>query len=157
NQFTYNLSIPYTDDQFTGRLDHNFSDRSRLMLRYMYDDNRYINNDALLVFNSAYDWATHNVALSHQYTFSPNSTNTATVTFARNTFIRSPLATGKDESWESLGCVSCVVVHPSSVATDWNISITGGVGIRSSTAFFSYMQNFQFIDSFNKNIGNHLL
>ncbi len=157
NLFNYNASIPYTDDQFTGRLDHNFSDRNRLMLRYLYDDYRYNNNDALLNFNSVYDWATHNAAISHQFTFSPTATNIATFTFNRNTFIRSPLPTGKAESWAALGCISCVVTHPDSVPTDWTISITGGVGIRSSTAFLSYMQNEQFIDSFSKTIGNHLL
>ena len=157
NALTYNLSIPYIDDQFTGRLDHNFSDRNHLMLRYFFDDFRYTNNDALIDFNSAYNWATHNAAISHQYTFSPTTTNTATLTFNRNTFIRSPNKTGKAESWAALGCVSCVVVHPDDVPTDWNISISGGVGIRSSTAFYSYMQNYQFIDSFNKNIGGHLL
>ncbi len=41
--------------------------------------------------------------------------------------------------------------------TDWNLSVTNGVGIRSSTDFNSYMQNYEFIDSFNKTIGNHLL
>ena len=156
-QLTYNLSIPYIDDQFTGRVDHNLNDHSRLMLRYFLDDTHYTNNDALLVFNSAYNWVTHNAALSHTYTFGPTATNTATFTYNRNTFIRSPLKTGKDETWAALGCLSCIVVHPDSVPTDWNISINGGVGIRSSTAFFSYMQNFQLIDSFNKNIGNHLL
>ena len=53
--------------------------------------------------------------------------------------------------------MSCVVTHPDSVPTDWTLSITGGVGIRSSTAFLSYMQNEQFIDSFSKTAGNHLL
>jgi Carboxypeptidase regulatory-like domain len=157
NQFNYNVSIPYTDDQFNGRLDHNLSDRSRLMLRYFYDDYRYNNNDALLNFNSVYDWATQNAAVSHQFILSPTATNIATFTFNRNTFIRSPLPTGKDESWAALGCVSCVVTHPDSVPTDWTISIASGVGIRSSTAFLSYMQNEQFIDSFSKNLGNHLL
>ena len=68
NRYSYNVSLPYTDDQFTGRLDHNFSARSRLMLRYFYDDYRYNNNDALLNFNSVYDWATQNAAISHQFT-----------------------------------------------------------------------------------------
>jgi hypothetical protein len=157
NQFNYNVSIPYTDDQFNGRLDHNLSDRSRLMLRYFYDDYRYNNNDALRNFNSVYDWATQNAAVSHQFILSPTATNIATFTFNRNTFIRSPLPTGKDESWAALGCLSCVVTHPDSVPTDWTISIASGVGIRSSTAFLSYMQNEQFIDSFSKNLGNHLL
>ncbi|WP_031500541.1 TonB-dependent receptor [Bryobacter aggregatus] len=157
NQLTYNLSIPYSGDQFTGRLDHNLNERSRLMLRYFLDDTGYRNNDALLSFNSAYNWVTHNATLSHQYTFNPTTTNTATFTFNRNTFIRSPLTTPGAANWAALGCVSCVEVHPSSVPTDWNLSVTGGVGIRSSTAFLSYMQNFQFVDSFSKTMGNHLL
>ncbi len=157
NQLTYNLSIPYTDDQFTGRIDHNFSDRSRIMVRYFFDDNHYNNADSLIAFQSTYDWPTHNAAISHQYTFSPTATNTATVTFNRNTFIRSPLPTPAAPDWASLGCVSCVVVHPPSVPTDWSLSVSGGIGVRSSDAYFSYMQNFQFIDSFNKSIGNHLL
>jgi len=130
NQFNYTLSIPYTDDQGTGRLDYNFSDRSRLMLRYLYDDYRYLNNDALLAFNSGYDWATHNAAISHQFSFNATTNNIATFTFNRNTFIRSPLATDP-ASWAAMGCVSCVVLHPDSVPTDWNLSVTGGVGIRS--------------------------
>ena len=157
NQLTYNLSIPYTDDQFTGRLDHNFNDRSRVMARYFYDDNRYNNADSLIAFQSTYDWPSHNAAISHQYTFSPTATNAATLTFNRNTFIRSPLATPAAADWASLGCISCVVVHPPSVPTDWSISVSGGFGVRSSDAFLSYMQNFQFIDSFNKSLGNHLL
>jgi hypothetical protein len=157
NRYSYTASLPYTDNQFTGRLDHNLSSRSRLMLRYFYDDYRYNNNDALLNFNSVYDWATQNAAISHQFTLNATTTNTATFTFNRNTFIRAPLPTGKHESWEALGCVSCVVTHPDSVPTDWTLSITGGVGIRSSTAFLSYMQNEQFIDSFSKSAGNHLL
>ncbi len=96
NTLTYNLSIPYSDDQFIGRLDHNFSDRNRVMLRYFLDDNHYLNNDALQVFNSDYDWVTHNAALSHQFIFNPTTTNTATFTFNRNTFIRSPLPTSPD-------------------------------------------------------------
>ena len=156
NTLSYNLSIPYTDDQFVGRFDHNLSDRSRLMLRYFYDDNRYLNNDALLAFNSAYDWATHSATLSHTFTLSPTTNNIATFTFNRNTFIRSPLATGPDKNWASLGCVSCVELHPTAIPTDWNISVNNGVGIRSSTAFFSYMQNFQFIDTLSKSVGNHL-
>src|ERR1019366_663978 len=122
----------------------------------LYDDNRYQNNDALLNFNSVYDWATHNAAISHQFAFNATTNNIATVTFNRNTFIRSPLPTNP-VSWAAMGCVSCVVLHPASVATDWNLSVTGGVGIRSSTAFLSYTQNEQFIDSFNKSVGNHLL
>ena len=157
NTLTYSLSIPYHDDQFIGRLDHDFSERNHIMLRYFFDDNRYLNNDALLVFNSNYDWVTHNVALSHQFVLNPTTTNTATLTFNRNTFIRSPLPTAPDPTWGSLGCVSCVVLHPPSVPTDWNISVTNGIGIRSSTDFNSYMQNYEFIDSFNKSAGNHLM
>jgi hypothetical protein len=157
NLFGYTISIPYTDDQGTGRLDYNLSDRSHFMLRYFYDDYRYLNNDALLSFNSAYDWATHNVALSHQFTLNATTTNIATFTFNRNTFIRSPLPTGKDEDWTALGCLSCVVTHPASIPTEWTVSVTGGIGIRSSTAFLSYMQNEQFEDSFSKSIGDHLL
>ena len=156
NTFTYNLPIPYHDDQFIGRLDHNLSDRHKLMLRYFLDDTHNLNNDALLVFNSEYNWVTHNAALSDQFVLSPTTTNTATLTFSRNTFIRAPLPT-TPASWADLGCISCVVLHPPTVPTDWNISITSGVGIRSSTDFNSYMQNWEFIDSFNKNIGNHLL
>ena len=156
NQFNYTASIPYTDDQGTGRLDYNFSDRSHLMLRYLYDDYRYLNNDALLAFNSGYDWATHNAAISYQYSFNATTTNFATFVFNRNTFIRAPLATDP-ASWAALGCVSCIVTHPAGVPTDWNLSVTGGVGIRSSTAFLSYMQNEEFVDSFSKSIGNHLL
>ena len=126
------------------------------MLRYLYDDDHYTNNDALLDFNSDFDWATQNVAFSDTYTFNPTTTNIATFTFNRNTFIRAPLPSGANLTWDALGCVSCVVTQPARIPTNWTVGITGGVSIRSSTPYISYMQNEQFEDSFSKSVGNQL-
>jgi hypothetical protein len=158
NAYAYNLSIPQDDNQGVGKLDQLIGDNHRISLRYFFDDFYRINNDGLLLFNSQFNWATHNATLNDTHTFSPNVTNVATITFNRNTFIRSPLDTPAGaSSWAELGCVSCPQLAPPGIPEHWNVSINNGFGVRSSTGFFSYMQNLQVIDNLSVVRGGHLL
>lgn len=153
--FSYNLSLPTEEDQYTVKLDHNFTDNNRFSGRYFYSDYRVNFNHSLPAFNSNNNWSTHNVTLTDTHVFSPNIVNNATYTLARNTFIRSPLPTAGAADWAALGCVSCVplAVNP----TDWAINIQNGLGLRVNTAFFSYMMNYQFIDTLTVTKGNHTM
>ena len=156
NFYSYNFSVPLTDDQFTMKLDHSFSNSNKASLRWFYDDNRRLQNEALESFNSEFNWTTHNATLNDTHIFSPTVVNNFTFTLNRNTFIRGPLA-NKVSNWDTLGCVSCPYLAPSSVAPDWQVQIANGFGVRVSTAFFSYMQNYQLVDNLSVTKGNHLI
>ncbi|PYX61128.1 MAG: hypothetical protein DMG76_00380, partial [Acidobacteria bacterium] len=78
-------------------------------------------NAALPAFNSANNWVTHNATLNDTQIFGPGLVNTANFTFARNTFIRSPLVTSPAKNWAELGCKSCISLSPPGVPTDWAI------------------------------------
>ena len=106
--------------------------------------------------NSEFNWATHNATINDTHTFSPNVTNVATITFNRNTFIRSPARPG----WRQVmgrSRLRCVQLAPPSVPEHWNFSISNGFGMRSSTNFLSYMQNVQCVDTLSAVAANHLL
>ncbi|MBC7928540.1 MAG: TonB-dependent receptor, partial [Bryobacteraceae bacterium] len=158
NSFGYNLSIPQTDNQGVAKFDQMIGDKHRFSLRYFFDDYFRLNNDGLLDFNSQFNWATHNATINDTHTFSPNVTNVATITFNRNTFIRSPLPTPSGaSSWAELGCRSCPQLAPAGVPEHWNVAINNGFNVRSSTAFFSYMQNWQGIDNLSIVKDQHLI
>ncbi|MBC7925935.1 MAG: TonB-dependent receptor, partial [Bryobacteraceae bacterium] len=158
NSFGYNLSIPQTDNQGVAKFDQMIGDKHRFSLRYFFDDYFRLNNDGLLDFNSQFNWATHNATINDTHTFSPNVTNVATITFNRNTFIRSPLSTPAGaSSWAELGCRSCPQLAPAGVPEHWNVAINNGFNVRSSTAFFSYMQNWQGIDNLSIVKDQHLI
>ncbi len=153
--FSYNLSLPTEEDQYTLKLDHAFSDNNRASLRYFYSDYRVNFNHSLPAFNSNNNWSTHNITLTDSHVFSPTIVNNATYTVARNTFIRSPLPTEGAADWGALGCTSCVplAVNPA----DWAIAIQNGLNLRVNTAFFSYMMNYQFVDTLTITKGNHTM
>src|SRR5712692_4554196 len=83
---------------------HSFSSANKLNLRYFWDDFTVRQNAALPAFNSANNWVTHNATLNDTHIFSPAVVNTFNFTFARNTFIRSPLVTSPAKNWADLGC-----------------------------------------------------
>ncbi len=157
NILAYNVSLPTEEDQYTMKLDHSFSDKNKASLRYLYSDYRINFNHTLPDFNSRNNWSTHNVTLNDSHIFSPTVVNNATFTFARNTFIRSPLPTTGAKDWAALGCGGCVSLAPPGNPTDWSINVQNGFNARINTAFFSYMQNYQFIDTLTVTKNNHLL
>ncbi len=156
NFYSYNFSVPLVDDQVTMKLDHSFGTKNKASLRWFYDDNRRLQNEALESFNSEFNWTTHNATLNDTHLFSPNVVNSFTFTLNRNTFIRGPLANNVS-NWDALGCVSCPYLAPSSVPPDWQVQIANGFGVRVSTAFYSYMQNYQVVDNLSLTKGNHLM
>ena len=85
--------IPTTNDQYVVRVDHTLFEGNRLTARYFYDNFARENNAALLAFNSENRWRTKNFTLSDSHTFGSRVVNTATVTYAKNPFVRSPLST----------------------------------------------------------------
>ena len=139
--------IPTTNDQFVVRVDHTLFEGNRLTARYFYDNFARENNAALLAFNSENRWRTKNFTLSDSHTFGSRVVNTATVTYAKNPFVRSPLSTPDAKDWTALGCVSCNPTSPPGEPTDWNVSIARGLNVRVDTAFQSYMTNLHVVDT----------
>ncbi len=157
NIAVYQLSLPTNDAQLAMKIDHSFSTANRVSLRYFWDDFTVRQNAALPAFNSANNWVTHNATLNDTHVFRPSVVNTFNFTFARNTFIRSPLVTSPAKNWADLGCKSCVSLSPPGVPTDWAINISGGLNLRVNTNYFSYMQNYQYSDTLSITRGNHLI
>jgi TonB dependent receptor len=78
------------------------------------------------------------------------------LTIARNTFIRGPQVTNPP-TWAALGCTGCIPLAPPDVPTDWAVSVANGLSLRVPTNYFSYMMNYQFIDTVSWTKSNHLL
>jgi hypothetical protein len=156
NIAVYQLSLPTNDGQLAMKLDHAISSANKMSLRYFWDDFTVRQNAALPAFNSANNWVTHNATLNDTHIFTPAVVNTFNFTFARNTFIRSPLVTSPAKNWADLGCKSCVSLSPPGVPTDWALSISSGLSLRVNTNYFSYMQNYQYSDTLSITRRNHL-
>jgi hypothetical protein len=156
NIYSYNLSVPTNDNQVVTKIDHSFSNANKFSIRYFWDDTFNVQNTVVPAFNSQNNWVTHNGTVNDTHIFTPRLVNVATVTVARNTFIRSPLVTNPAD-FAALGCQSCIPLSPPSVPTDWAVSVAGGIGLRVPRNYFSYMMNYQFVDTVSWTLGNHLL
>jgi hypothetical protein len=156
NLLSFNKPLATNEAQVTAKLDHSLSGKDKLSIRYFWDDSYTELNAGLPQMNSGNDWPTHNGTINETHIFTPNLVNAATVTIARNTFIRGPLKTDP-ATWADLGCKSCVSLVPPSIPTDWSISINNGIGLRVPTNFLSYMMNYQFIDTLSWTKNKHLL
>jgi hypothetical protein len=157
NIYNYNISLPTNDNQVVAKVDHSFSNANKLSVRYFWDDSYTVLNYAVPSFNGQNDWVTHNLTINDTHIFSPTLINAATLSVARNIFIRAPEVTSP-RTWAALGCVStCVPLAPPSVPTDWILGINNGLGLAIATNYFSHMMNYQFIDTVSWTKGNHLL
>ena len=156
NIYTYNLSVPTNDNQVITKIDHSISNANRIFIRYFWDDNYTVANTVVPAFNSQNNWVTHNGTINDTHIFSPTIVNSAVLTIARNTFIRSPQVTSP-VNFAALGCQSCVPLAPPGVPTDWAVSVASGIGLRIPTNYNSYMMNYQFVDTLSWTLGNHLL
>jgi hypothetical protein len=157
NVYTYNLSLPTNDNQVVAKIDHSFSAKNKFSGRYFWDDSYTVLNYAVPAFQGQNDWVTHNLTLNDTHIFSPTLINAATLTVARNNFLRAPEAT-TPANWQALGCVStCVPLAPPSVPTDWIVGVNNGLGLGIATNYLSHMMNYQFIDTISWTKGNHLL
>ena len=156
NIYSFNQSLPTDESQVVAKVDHSFSNSDKLSARLFWDDSYTELNAGLPAMNSGNDWPTENGTLNETHIFTPSLVNAATLTIARNTFIRAPLATNPG-TWADLGCRSCVSLAPPSVHTDWAVAVQNGLGLRVPTNFFSYMMNYQFIDTLSWTKNKHLL
>ena len=157
NIYTYNLSLPTNDYQVVTRIDHSISDKNKLSVRYFWDDNFNLTNYAVPAFNGSNNWITHNVTVNDTHIFTPALVNAATLTVARNNFIRAPQVS-TPANWAALGCtVTCVPLAPPNIPTDWIVGINNGLGLGIATNYLSHMMNYQFIDTMSWTKGNHLI
>jgi hypothetical protein len=156
NFYSYQAATPLDDDQITAKVDHSITDNNRLSVRFFWDDNSRRVNEGLAAFNSHNTWTTQNVTVNDSHVFSPTVVNTATFTYARNDYVRGPIATNPAD-WKALGCLSCDSLAPAGEPADWSLFTGNGFNLRVSTAFISKMRNYQFIDTLQITRGNHLI
>ena len=82
----YPTSTHTDDNQWMGRVDHNFSDKFRIFARYLYDrldqPGSIINNNILSVADTTY-WQSQNVTLGGSYIPRPNLVTDLTLTYNR--------------------------------------------------------------------------
>jgi Carboxypeptidase regulatory-like domain/TonB-dependent Receptor Plug Domain len=82
----YPTSTHTDDNQWMGRVDHNFSDKFRIFARYLYDrldqPASIINNNILSVADATY-WQSQNVTLGGSYIPRPNLVVDLTLTYNR--------------------------------------------------------------------------
>ena len=156
NIYAFNLSVPTNDNQVVTKLDHSFSEADKLSVRYFWDDSFNVQNAGLPAFNSQNDWVTHNGTINETHIFTPTLLNSADLTIARNTYIRGPEVTDP-VNFAALGCKSCVPLSPPDVPTDWSVNISNGLGLRVPTNYFSYMMNYQFVDTVSWTKDRHFL
>jgi len=76
----YPTSTHTDDNQWVGRVDHNFSEKTRVFARYLYDrleqPSSIINNNILSVSDAAY-WQSQNITLDAAYVPNPHLLNLA--------------------------------------------------------------------------------
>lgn len=155
NIYAYNLLLPTDDDQVVARVDHQLTAKNRVSARFFYDNYANQANASLPAFNTEFRWRTKNMTLSDVHTFGTSIVNTATVTYANNPFIRSPVATNP-HGWGDLGCISCVPLGGPDEPTDWFLSVNRGLTLQVNTAFKSYMTNWHVTDNVTWAVGRHL-
>ncbi|HEY7306317.1 MAG TPA: carboxypeptidase-like regulatory domain-containing protein [Bryobacteraceae bacterium] len=82
----YSTSTHTDDNQWMGRVDHNFSDKFRIFARYLFDrldePASIINNNILSVSDAAY-WQSQNITLGAAYVPNPNLVGDLTLTYNR--------------------------------------------------------------------------
>ena len=82
----YPTSTHTDDNQWMGRVDHNFSEKIRVFARYLYDrleqPSSIINNNILSVSDAAY-WQSQNITLGAAYVPNPHLVGDLTLTYNR--------------------------------------------------------------------------
>jgi len=92
------------DNQWVGRVDHNFGEKFRVSARYLYDrldrPGSFVNNDILSVTANAY-WQSQNITLNGTYLPRPNLVGNLTLTY--NRVVNIQLGPKKIPGWVDLG------------------------------------------------------
>jgi hypothetical protein len=92
------------DNQWVGRVDHNFGEKFRISARYLYDrldrPSSFVNNNILSVTDDAY-WQSQNITLNGTYLPRPNLVGNLTLTY--NRVVNIQLGPKKIPGWVDLG------------------------------------------------------
>ena len=100
----YQTQSQTNDNQWVGRVDHNFGEKFRVSARYLYDrldrPGSFINNNILSVTDDAY-WQSQNITFNGTYLPRPNLVGTLTLTY--NRVVNIQLGPKKIPGWVGLG------------------------------------------------------
>lgn len=142
NTFAFQYSIPENHDQYSGRIDHRFSDTDSLFVRFTYLNQSQPAADPWAAYlNPAFSAVNgnnqRNVGITHTHIFSPTKLNTFKAGLTKTAWINSPRITSVTQTAFSDGSLA-------SYGPDTFVSVY-------------YLYNYSFTDSFNWTIGRHSL
>jgi hypothetical protein len=144
-----------TDDQFTGKIDHRFSDRNTLSTRYTYEYPRRFNTSYAQLPNFADDWnnTSQSAVVSDTYVITPQIVNEAHIGFNRMyQYLVSTLHT--QDIPDQIGITGTQAkTYPGPPTI--NITGIGSTGSLSNTPNNRGENTFQVADNLSYTAGNH--
>jgi hypothetical protein len=156
--YTFNAPVAanlddLNEDQYLGRIDHNFSQKDLLFGRYYYnqDLSTGIGSDNIPGLPHQKYFRNQSVALDYIHTFSPNMINTAVFGFNRVGHHRGPTAS---LGWDSFGGPATTAT--TGVPSDLYTSISGSVGTGDGT-YVQNRQTWQYTDYLSLVRGKHTM
>ena len=162
NNYTANASVGGNNDQYNARVDHSFSDKNRLFLRYTYWTNLNLPIDPYqtktCVDRCTETFNTHDVVLADTHSFSPTLIGDIRLSYMRFSYDRTPLTLGYDLTqlgWPAAlnsQVVFRVVPQPSVTGYNgvWSTSGTGSTIIARNDVY-------SLVPSMTKIWGSHTL
>ena len=160
-------------NQFTARMDQNFTTNTRMFVRYSYDDSPYIRpspygaSDPGSPGYGAQDFFRQNAALQGDHVFTPTLIGTVRGSFARTTNKRAPISEGFDIS--SLGFpaglaqqIGPPAAFPVVTITGYSVASsvsneTGGYTLGETGLLRGYFNNYAVQANVTKTFGAHEL
>lgn len=155
----YTFNAPVSDnlddlneDQYLGRIDHNFGQKVLVFGRYFYnqDISNGIGADNIPGLPHQKYFRNQNVALDYTHTFNPNFINTAVFGFTRIAHHRGPTAS---LGWGDFG--GPATTARAGVDSDLYTSINGSVSAGGDGTFVQNRQTWQYTDYLNLVKGKH--
>ena len=157
--YTFNTPISdnlddLNEDQYLGRIDHNFGPKDLFFGRYFYNQDLSNGLGADNIPGLPHDkyFRNQNVALDYTHTFSPNLINTAVFGFTRIGHHRGPT---KSLGWGDFG--GPATTSTTGVPSDLYTSINGSVSAGGDGTFVQDRQTWQYTDYLSFVKGRHTM
>jgi Carboxypeptidase regulatory-like domain/TonB-dependent Receptor Plug Domain len=157
--YTFNAPVAdnpdsINEDQYLGRIDHNFGPNNLFFGRYFYNQDLYsgIGVDNIPGLPHQKYFRNQNVALDYTHTFSPNLINTAVFGFTRIGHHRGPT---QGLGWGDFG--GPATTSTTGVPSDLYTDISGSVNAGGDGTFVQNRQTWQFTDYVSLVRGKHTM
>jgi len=144
------------DDQWIGKLDHNFSSNHQISGRILRNTNQRDEATGNLPgFFARIDYQNWNLSVTDTYIFSPTKLNAFTFSFQKIDRRQIPIVPG-NQSWQDFGAGFTRAFPGESVAS-MHTQVDGYFNAFSRFPLNHFRDNIQFSDTFSWTLGSHLL